>query len=234
MTQSLSFCSPPSRGLSRIFARLAVSCGRKKPVTRPRAGMGYNAGMNAKPRRRWLQFRLRTLLGLTLFACLPVGVVEIELRRCREQRDVVEAIEKFGAVILYDYERGNPFQPPAVKERLQTWLRNLFGKDFMVYVAAVNFQRTPIADADLLLLHKLTKLDTLWLSETQITDAGLEHLGGLKQLRFLYLGSQVTDACLPYLRALTQLEYLHLRGTQVTESGRQELQKMLPNANIFR
>jgi hypothetical protein len=50
---------------------------------------------------------------------------------------------------------------------------------------------------------------TLSLSDTQVTDAGLEHLKRLKNLR-----------------------YLNLTGTQVTYEGIHMLKKTLPNCSI--
>ncbi len=46
--------------------------------------------------------------------------------------------------------------------------------------------------------------------------------------------TQVTDAGLVHLKGLTSLETLWLIGTQVTDAGVQDLQKALPNCQIFR
>jgi hypothetical protein len=37
-----------------------------------------------------------------------------------------------------------------------------------------------------------------------------------------------------HLRGLTELNFLYLQDTQVTEKGRQELRKLLPNLNLPR
>ncbi len=73
---------------------------------------------------------------------------------------------------------------------------------------------------------------TIDLCDTQITDAGLEHLEELTDLKWLDLsGTQVTDAGLEHLKGLTNLEglhrlegltklwELHLEGTRVTDAG---------------
>ena len=74
----------------------------------------------------------------------------------------------------------------------------------------------------------------LVLSGTQITDAGLEHLQGLK-VSTLYLGdTQITDAGLEHLRRLPRLGFLDLSGTQVTEAGVQQLKQSLPSLSVRR
>jgi Leucine-rich repeat (LRR) protein len=57
--------------------------------------------------------------------------------------------------------------------------------------------------------------------DTQISDAGLEHLKGLTSLTSLNLtslslkGSQITDTGLEHLKGLTSLTSLTLFGTQI-------------------
>ena len=66
----------------------------------------------------------------------------------------------------------------------------------------------------------MTALETLWLWDTQVADAGLVHLAGLRALKELHLDrTQITDAGLPHLTGLMALESLYLRGTQITDVG---------------
>ena len=59
------------------------------------------------------------------------------------------------------------------------------------------------------------------------------HLKGLTKLQTLYLmDTQVTDAGLVHLKGLTHLQMLLLEDTQVTEGGVQEQRQALPNCNI--
>jgi len=59
------------------------------------------------------------------------------------------------------------------------------------------------------------------------------HFRKLSQLRRLDLdGTQVTDSGLENLRGLTQLRDLNLNGTDVTDAGVQLLRKALPNCQI--
>ena len=60
-------------------------------------------------------------------------------------------------------------------------------------------------------LKGLTNLETLWLGQTLVTDAGLVHL-----------------------KELANLEVLVLISTKITDAGVQDLQKALPGCNIRR
>ena len=66
-----------------------------------------------------------------------------------------------------------------------------------------------------------------------VTDAGLIHLTGLKNLDWLSLkGTQVTDRGLVHLARLTKLKSLELSETRFTEDGVERLRLALPNAYI--
>jgi len=92
-----------------------------------------------------------------------------------------------------------------------------------------------VTDAGLEHLKGLSGLSSLYLSGTQITDAGLEHLAELSSLEMLFLvDTQITDAGLEHLRGLTNLRELPLYGTQVTDEGVNKLQETLPDCFISR
>jgi Leucine Rich repeat len=84
-------------------------------------------------------------------------------------------------------------------------------------------------------LKRLSQLQTLWLGNNQVADAGLVYLRGLRQLRYLdFFHSDVTDAGLEHLKGLTQLQRLDLRETKVTDQGVKKLQQALPKCRIER
>jgi hypothetical protein len=102
-------------------------------------------------------------------------------------------------------------------------------------VIKVELSGSGVTDAGLDQLKALTQLRTLTLNGTKVTDAGLKHLKGLTQLRTLTLnGTKVTDAGLGHLGEMTQLQLLHLNRTQVTDEGAKRLQRALPNCRIHR
>ncbi|MFZ1933984.1 MAG: hypothetical protein WCB27_15240 [Thermoguttaceae bacterium] len=157
------------------------------------------------------QFSLRSLLVFTVAVAIPFSWLAVEMKRAREQREAVAAIEKAG---------GTVFSEP-------TWLGKFLRDDSLVRVTGVGFFREQTTDAALVHLEGLSQLPNLWLCNTQVTDAGLEHLEGLSQLQFLWLSNtKITAAGLVHLEGLSQLENLGLDSTQVTNAGLVHLQRL--------
>ena len=77
-----------------------------------------------------------------------------------------------------------------------------------------------VTEAGLEHLEGLKELRTLNLANTKVTDGGLEHLKGLSQLVTLNLGcTNVTDEGLAKLKGLNRLENLNLLITKVSDAG---------------
>jgi internalin A len=88
----------------------------------------------------------------------------------------------------------------------------------------LDLERTELADAGLKELAGLKQLQALNLMGTNVTDAGLKELTGLKQLQSLDLSyAQVTDRGLKHLAGLKQLQSLNLTQTEVTRAGLKKL-----------
>jgi hypothetical protein len=176
-----------------------------------------------KPKRRWFQFSLRTLLLLTALSAVLLGMWTTYVAPYRAQRRAATALQTLGATLNERQADG-----PA-------WVRTLVGeKDFVkVHECWIGFK--PISDNDFRHVKALTKLQTLHLMDLDISDAGLAHLKGLTNLRTLTLYKiQVTDAGLAHLKGLTNLHLLVVANeTQVTDAGLADLKKALPNLDII-
>jgi Leucine-rich repeat (LRR) protein len=98
---------------------------------------------------------------------------------------------------------------------------------------SVNLADTQVTDAGLEHLKGLTGLKVLWLGGTHVTGSGLKFLKGLANLEWLDLErTRITDAGLEHLKGLTNLKWLYLEHTQVTDEGVRDLQRTLPNCDI--
>lgn len=66
-----------------------------------------------------------------------------------------------------------------------------------------------------------------------VTDAGLAHVGRMRQLEFLRINRvPITDHGIRHLHELSNLQDLWLHGTNVTEQGLEELYRALPDCRI--
>ena len=91
-----------------------------------------------------------------------------------------------------------------------------------------------VGDDALVHICNLNGLQELYLSNTTVTDAGLDNLTYLNNLKRLYLyHTEITDNGLPNLYPLTWLRCLTFSGTKVTEKGLGELRAALPNCKII-
>ncbi len=178
-----------------------------------------------KPKRRWYQFRLRTLLLAILVLSLPLSWFAWRMKQARRQKEAVAAIYELGGYMVY--EGGPRIEPPS------SLLRTLLGNEFFDKVEEVHLDRSEVTDTELGCLCCLKDAKCLWLDSDNITDAGLEHLRGLTALEDLTIfSSQITDAGLEHLKRLNNLTDLCVKGSKVTPEGVKKLQEALPNCKI--
>jgi hypothetical protein len=184
---------------------------------------------NPKPKLRWYQFSLRTLLiFVTLFA-IPCSWLAEKMQQARRQKEAVESLLKNGGSVRYDYEfnstgkRINGARQPG-----PAWMRQVVGDDFFRNVAEISFVgESEVTNEDLEHLEGLNQLKTLWFNETKITDAKLKHITVLNQLQDLGLGqTNITDAGLECLIGLKTLQSINLSDTQITDTGLERVNVM--------
>jgi hypothetical protein len=207
--------------------------------------------------RRRFQFSLRSLMLLVVVVAIPCSWFATAMKAARRQHAAVEAIEKLGGIVNYDYQ--TDWLVPAPQPPAPAWLCERVGVDLLANVTSVgSFKQSEIGDAimkhlrgftqlqeldlsgtkvsddGLEQLKGFTRLQYLCLKGTRVSDTGLEHLKGLAQLQNLDLSrTKVSDAGLEHLKGLTQLQWLWLCETKVSETGFWELQEALPNSGLY-
>jgi hypothetical protein len=189
-----------------------------------------SASPDSKPKRRFLQFSLRTLFVLMTLFAIWFGW---KMNEAREQAKAVAWVQEMGGTVRYEYEFDEDGQfiedaePPCPK-----WLLDIIGIDFMSDVGRVDIKGTedltPLASftelrglvlteslaSDLTPLTGLKELRGLMLKVTHVSD--LKPLAELKNLKRLYFHS--THACdLASLSRLKNLQELSLSQTPVTD-----------------
>ena len=111
---------------------------------------------------RWrFQFSIRSLLLLAVVVALPSGWLAVEVRKAREQAEIVKAIGEWNH-LRYNYEIDADLKevkspaPPGPR-----WLRDILGDDFFSDVAAAVFNYDYPKPYDMPLSVKLKYLNAL-------------------------------------------------------------------------
>ena len=169
------------------------------------------------------QFSILALLVLVVVVAVPCSWLAAEMKAAKEQRQVVEGIEKVRGRVTYDYKLPGP-----------VWLRNLLGDDLVGDVTQVDLRFSEVSDAGLERFKGLPRLQTLDLYGTEVSDAGLQYLKGLTRLKSLDLNStKVSDAGLEHLKGLTQLQVLDLSSTNVSDTGLEHLKRLTQLQRLY-
>jgi hypothetical protein len=219
------------------------------------------------------QFKFRTYSVCTIVCVVVVTFSRfaLQLAEAKQQEQVIEQINRSGVMAFYwDGEKSNAI---TNGEESPQWLRKLLGDGFFDKANGLSFL-DPV-DAELEMLKEWPHLKILNLTNLfpdrkhshfvddlvlrQVTDAGLRHLSGLRQLEYLSLCCpkvtnvglehltelhqlkdlelylpEVTDAGLKSIGKLSQLRKLKLYYTRLSEGGIKKLQQELPNCKIER
>jgi hypothetical protein len=198
-----------------------------------------------KSKRRRFQYSLRTLLIFVTLCAIPCSWFGVKLQQARKQRHAVEELKKFGCRVAYDLEIveiGQEFLQK--KSKAPQWLQNLLGVDFFSDVTMVSqgelqiYNNTAITDAGMVQLREFPHLQLVSLLEAPVSDAGLENLQELKELKDIRIWAleykgHITDAGLAHLKGLTQLMHLSLFGHQIEGDGLENLKGMSRLESIY-
>lgn len=100
------------------------------------------------------------------------------------------------------------------------------------HLQTVDISLSPLTDRGVSYLAELPSLENLSLEGQKFTNASLEHLGRAERLKVLYLRageSEIDDAGLTHLKGLKGLRRLHLQKAKVSPAAKERLLKALPN-----
>ena len=125
-----------------------------------------------KPRRRWLQYSLRTFFVLLTVFCVWLGWLT---HKANEQRKAVAWVREMGGQVYYDYhyDEDGSFVDDAEPSGPK-WLVQFLGVDYFQEVSTVGLGDT--ADRNLTPLAKLTSLKSAYLYSMQVREVQVEKL----------------------------------------------------------
>ena len=127
-----------------------------------------------KPKRRWMQVSLRTMLVFVTMLCVALSVSVVPHER---QRRAVKAISALGGTVAYNGDLSEIELWRTDRRRLP-FLRRWLPPEYFHEVVHVVFNDPKITDAGLVHLQGLKYLQILSLDDTQVTDAGAVHCKG--------------------------------------------------------
>ncbi len=195
-----------------------------------------------KESRRGYRFTLRTLL--LVFVAMP-ALMANHLRTTLRQQHAVEAIERLGGCVYYDYEIDDKFQcDPNRRSWLPDWMMDRFGPDWAHSVAVLNMAYRAVDgrvirnegcnDDAMYYLDAFPSLQVLVATQRQVTDRSMEQVARLKHLKKLYLSDArgITDTGTERLRKLRGLVSLHLTHASLRDDSL-EFVESLPNLKVL-
>ena len=149
--------------------------------------------MTDKPKRRWLQFSLRTLFVVVTVFCVWMGW---QVNTAKQQREAINAIRELGGWAYYDFQIVNTTSSLSsynetidlnTESWVPTFLLKLTGHDFFHDVVRVNMSYQSFggkrldndlfSDESLQYLVAFPRLRWLGLHGTQATDEGMKYVG---------------------------------------------------------
>jgi Leucine Rich repeat len=185
---------------------------------------------NNRPVRHWARSSIRVMMLVILIVAVPLGR---QVNRAREQREAVDAVQRYGGWVHFDYEFVNGAVIPGRAPRAPRWLRMMLGDEYFRKVTYVNFDyegsigkvlRNPNVEACGELLKKISGLPglkKLRMKKTQATDEGLRHIGKMSELEELYIRDArcVTEKGVSQLALLANLKYISISFSNLTNDS---------------
>ncbi len=177
-----------------------------------------------------LQFSIRLLAAGMVLVALCLAVYVALRRQDARQRALMERLQELDAGF---FEHDPPPKHPA----------HLLGLDFPAdRVRAIRGSTRPdwgivpgwaCSPPDLVLLHRFSNLEELYLSGTTLATADLQGIAKLPKLEWLELQScDLSQADIGQLGTLTRLQHLRLMDCQLPPDAKSTLQQALPDCDV--
>tara|TARA_B110000116_G_C16656644_1_gene499843 strand:+ start:65 stop:829 length:765 start_codon:yes stop_codon:yes gene_type:complete len=161
------------------------------------------------------RFLLLSLILTSVVGCGEKNPLTEEQQKIKQElKD--EGITVHGTEVLDVDLRGSKKVTPELLQKIIS-----FGK-----ISYLNLSDSNITDEGMAILKDATSVETLFLTGTTITDAGLEPLAGLSGLIILHLPETITDEGFKHVGEITTLKTLSAERCKITDVGMAHLVNM--------
>mgnify|MGYP001820742138 CR=1 FL=1 len=181
------------------------------------------------------QFTIRTLMvGTAIVACL-CGWIAFQRHQIQRRRQAIARLEDLSGPVsyynggsAYDYVYGIELEGQVLDKSLWTDISMLSEEARSVWLGETN-----VTDAELGFLGRFRRIRHLSLCNTRVTSDGIDAISNLTSLDTLIISNTlVDDRAVPSLAKLNGLTGLNVHGTRISEAGIARLRSALPNCCI--
>lgn len=170
-----------------------------------------------RPRRRWFQFSLRSLLVVMLLLPMVLGVYARYRAESQRQWRLVNELKAAGG--MFDWEIADQGKPEFEQGAFLQWQKWL-GIDLPQGLKSFTIFKSVEPGVPLANLGEFPQLESVVLCDGTATDKDLAILAKLPRLRFLRVDSDhITDQGIAALEGCTNLHDVAIEGNQLTGKG---------------
>ena len=178
------------------------------------------------------RFTIRLLLVATAIVACLCGWIGFQRRQAQSRKQAIARLEELSGPISYyleGYVHGINLEGHVLDKSLWNHVAVL-NKE----VRSVWLSETNVTDAELRYLRSFRRIEHLSLYNTRVTSEGIEAISNLTSLKTLIISnSLVDDRAVPSLVKLNGLTGLNVRGTRISAAGIAQLCSALPTCRIY-
>lgn len=176
---------------------------------------------NARPRRRWYQFSIWSMLVLLTLVCVAAAYWRRTVTAYEGQAAAAEEITKIRGWVTF-------------RRAVPEWLRWLPLADRCNKVVEVNLQERDFCEGSLQPLAQLPDVERLYLARSSVSDKDLDYVGKLTKLRRLSLWrTDITNEGLKQLEGLAELRLLDIHGNRFLDERSLECLRHWPRLRLL-
>jgi hypothetical protein len=182
-----------------------------------------------------LQFTIRTLMIGTAIVAGICSWIAFQRHHIQRRQLAIARLEDLSGPVsyynggsTYGYVYGIELEGQVLDKSLWTDI-SMFGDE----ARSLWLGETNVTDAELRFLRRFRRIEHLSLYNTKVTSDGIDAISNLASLNTLIISNTlVDDRAVPSLEKLHGLTVLNVHGTRISDAGITQLRSALPNCCI--